>query len=388
MKNLQSTISHLFCNLPREELFWLLSAGQHIAPLSMRRAAMIISRVRLISMLLAASDLLILHWPISDRLDMAWLSTSIGFVILASSFKRSTRMRDAYIALGSMFAIPTVFFAYSFFVLYQNRAGELAPFITALYPFLPLVMVAGLGLFPLTILELSIFAVPVLVAEFISAMLHMDLLTINPLISSTWLVFVLVVVATLSAVSQLAFMISLGLISFRDALTGCLSRASGMEMIGIQYTIAERSDAPLSVAFIDLDNFKSINDKFGHDAGDQVLAAAAKRISSLQRTGDTLVRWGGEEFVLIMTNTSVHQAMLAIERLRSKGLGVRPDNQPLTASIGIAERIQDLTGDWKTLVEIADKRMYEAKRTGKDRIVHTSDTSRFRTDTTGKLTTA
>jgi diguanylate cyclase (GGDEF)-like protein len=372
MVRFQSVLSQLFCNLPREELHWLLSPQEHIAPLAMRRAAMIISRVRLISILLAAPDLFMLQWPMSDRLDMARLFTSIAFVTLAFSFKGSTKMRDAYLALGLMFAIPTVFFAYSFMLVSQHPSGDLTAFVNAIYPFLPIVLVAGLSLFPLTVLELSVFAVPVLAAEVITSMLHMSILTINPLISSSWLVFILVVFAVLSGVSQLAFMIALGLTSFRDALTGGLTRASGVEMIGIQYTIAKRSGSPLSVAFIDLDNFKSINDKFGHDAGDEVLAAAAKRISSLQRTGDTLVRWGGEEFVLIMTNTSIHQAMLAIERLRGKGMGVRPDNQPLTASIGIAEWIEDDAEDWRTLVEIADHRMYEAKRTGKDKMVYTN----------------
>jgi diguanylate cyclase (GGDEF)-like protein len=83
-----------------------------------------------------------------------------------------------------------------------------------------------------------------------------------------------------------------------------------------------------------------------------------------------LVRWGGEEFVLIMPNTFCKEAIMAIERLRTNGFGMRPDVKPMTASIGIAERTEDHADDWKALVDIADQRMYAAKQGGKNRSVH------------------
>ena len=81
-----------------------------------------------------------------------------------------------------------------------------------------------------------------------------------------------------------------------------------------------------------------------------------------------LVRWGGEEFIIIMPNTYCNDAASGIERLRANGLGVRRDGQPITASIGISERIDDQAANWKTLVEIADQRMYKAKHLGKNRV--------------------
>jgi diguanylate cyclase (GGDEF)-like protein len=200
--------------------------------------------------------------------------------------------------------------------------------------------------------------------------MRMDHLNLSPLISTSWLVIVIAIVATLSGMSQLGFMIALVRTALRDALTGCFSRLSGTELLEIQFIISMRSSSPLALAFIDLDNFKSVNDNYGHDAGDQILVNAADHIRASLRTGDMLARWGGEEFILIMPNTYCREAVAAIERLRASGLGLRPDNTPMTASIGIAERTEDHASNWEALVELADQRMYSAKQSGKDRSVH------------------
>jgi len=171
--------------------------------------------------------------------------------------------------------------------------------------------------------------------------------------------------------SQLAFMIALVRQAIRDPLTGVFSRSSGEEVLELQFTIASRSNAALSVAFIDLDHFKNINDKFGHEAGDKALLDMTDIVSHNLRRGDMLTRWGGEEFVLIMPNTDLMQAQAALLRLRGMGFGLRPDGTPLTASIGIAERSADLATDWKTLIDLADQRMYHAKQSGRDQVLST-----------------
>jgi GGDEF domain-containing protein len=83
-----------------------------------------------------------------------------------------------------------------------------------------------------------------------------------------WLLALITGVSTLAGMSQLAFMIALVRQAIRDPLTGVFSRRSGEETLDLQFTIAQRSNAALSIAFIDLDHFKSINDSFGHEAGD------------------------------------------------------------------------------------------------------------------------
>jgi diguanylate cyclase (GGDEF)-like protein len=99
-----------------------------------------------------------------------------------------------------------------------------------------------------------------------------------------------------------------------------------------------------------------------------VLIAMTHNIQSCLRRGDMLTRWGGEEFLLIMPNTDLEQAVQALERLRGHGLGVRPEGAPVTASIGVAERLGDVLDDWRTLVELADHRMYYAKQHGRNQV--------------------
>lgn len=378
MKELrQRILSNIFGEMSREDWLWLLFPGRHMALLSTRRAAMIISRVHLVALIFSVltlifiiPDLLFLPWPTSGYLTLGRIAASAAFVGLIFSCGHSQRMRDAYILLGWMFVIPTLFYIFSSSLLAQPHLNSIEEASTAIYAFLPLIIVAGLSMFPLTALEAVLFASPLIIAEVISSILFVDHLDISPLISTTWLLIVIAMVATLSGMSQLGFMIALVRTALRDALTGCFSRMSGMELLEIQFSLASRSDAPLAIAFIDLDNFKSVNDKYGHEAGDQVLISAGEHIRSLLRTGDILARWGGEEFILIMPNTYCSGAVMAMAKLREAGLGLRPDNQPMTASIGIAERTEDNAPDWKALVDLADKRMYEAKQKGKNRSVY------------------
>jgi diguanylate cyclase (GGDEF)-like protein len=106
----------------------------------------------------------------------------------------------------------------------------------------------------------------------------------------------------------------------------------------IQFHIAARSGAPLSVVFADLDNFKAINDGFGHDAGDSTLNAAAEALRSNLRAGDVLLRWGGEEFAIILPDADCATATKAVARLREWGLGSRPEGGRRTA--------QRIGGNW------------------------------------------
>jgi diguanylate cyclase (GGDEF)-like protein len=188
-------------------------------------------------------------------------------------------------------------------------------------------------------------------------------------LGTAWLLLLIAGVATLASLSQLAFIIVLVRQAIRDPLTGCFSRQSGAELLELQFTISLRGGTPLTVAFVDLDHFKGVNDAYGHEVGDMVLINAAKQISMQLRTGDILARWGGEEFVIIMPDTDIANALIGLERLRAAGIGMRPEGVPLTVSIGLAERISESAADWRALVELADARMYRAKQAGRDRVV-------------------
>jgi diguanylate cyclase (GGDEF)-like protein len=176
-------------------------------------------------------------------------------------------------------------------------------------------------------------------------------------------------VSTLAGLSQLAFIIVLVREAIRDGMTECFSRQSGEELMELQFILSSRSGNPLTAVFLDLDHFKQVNDQFGHDAGDKVIVNATEAVKAHLRMGDMLTRWGGEEFVLIMPNTTTPMACKALARVREYGFGKRPDGTPVTASIGVAERILDGATGWRDLVETADQRMYAAKQAGRNRIV-------------------
>ncbi|HYD59862.1 MAG TPA: GGDEF domain-containing protein [Noviherbaspirillum sp.] len=369
----------VFGALPRDMLRELVLPGRpgtHLPLLARRRAEMIISRVRMVAGLFAvltplwiAIDVLVFAWPVTIMLVVGRIATTIAFVMLAVSFRKSIKMRDAYRALAIMFGIPTLFFIYSHPMLSHFNMAGFSAAIAAGYAFLPFVMIAGLSVFPLTAVESAVFALPVLAAEALVALMQLDMLNWSSHLGAFWLLFLISTVAALAGMSQLSFMMSLVSQATHDGLTGCFSRTSGEELLDIQFHIAARSGAPLSVAFLDLDNFKQINDRHGHEAGDRVLRNAANRLRANLRSGDIVLRWGGEEFVIVLPDANGSTAAAAIARLKEIGLGERPEGGAVTASIGIAERIADSTCDWQQLVDIADQRMYSAKLAGKDRCI-------------------
>ncbi|MDD5423422.1 MAG: sensor domain-containing diguanylate cyclase, partial [Candidatus Omnitrophica bacterium] len=142
---------------------------------------------------------------------------------------------------------------------------------------------------------------------------------------------------------------------------------------------AKMNDSPLSLAMIDMDNFKLYNDTFGHLKGDEAIKDIAKTLSDKSRKNDTVARYGGEEFALIMPSTDKENARLLAERLRAEietffiekqGIQSTPR---MTASIGIATFPQD-ADEKDFLINRADSALYEAKRTGKNKVcIYRSD---------------
>ena len=339
---------------------------------------MIVNRVRLFALLFALLtplwsiiDCLVFPFPLWFALAAMRVVAAAAFAALVVYYKPGGTLADAYRALAILFAIPTTFYLVSHVTLAAFDLRGISAAIGAGYAFLPFVLLAGFAIFPLTLAENLAFASPVLLAQALSGLLRWYTLDWPTFAGSFWLLTLLAGVSTLAGMSQLAFMIALVRQAVRDPLTGIFSRCSGEEMLELHFPAAVRAQAPLSVAFIDLDHFKRINDGFGHEAGDAALKNATEAITLNLRRGDILARWGGEEFVVLLPGTAMDQAVLVVQRIREQGLGVRPDGQPLTASIGLSERIQDQAADWRAMVEIADRRMYAAKSSGRDKIIAT-----------------
>jgi diguanylate cyclase (GGDEF)-like protein len=155
----------------------------------------------------------------------------------------------------------------------------------------------------------------------------------------------------------------------RDWLTGLHNRRYLAREVDRH--AAAPAAGPFSVAVLDLDHFKSINDRFGHEAGDQVLMRVAALLLGELRGQDVVVRTGGEEFVLLMPHTDAGAAAACCERLRRTIRDEAWDRiapgMTLTASVGVATA--DDASDLHALAELADGRLYEAKRSGRDRVV-------------------
>jgi diguanylate cyclase (GGDEF)-like protein len=362
--------------LQDDELPGLLLPHRHITLLTMRRATMIVNRARLIAAMFAVLTPL---WSIIDYLVFPtelWLTLAVMRILVAITFasivfyyRPSGNLLDAYRALALLFFIPTVFYFASHQVLSLFHLTGISAAIGAGYAFLPFVLLAGLAIFPLTALENIALASPILLIHGLSGVISLPLIDWPSYAGAFWLLALLTGVSMLAGMSQLAFMITLVRQAVRDPLTGAFSRRSGEELLGMQFSISLRSDVPLSLAFLDLDHFKAVNDGFGHEAGDLILKGVGQRINSRLRTGDMLIRWGGEEFLLLMPHTDIHQADTAIARLRQHGFGQRPDGEEVTASIGIAERFRDRAPDFHFLLEAADHRMYLAKKRGRNLVV-------------------
>lgn len=159
--------------------------------------------------------------------------------------------------------------------------------------------------------------------------------------------------------------------SMTDTLTGAGNRLALMEQLNREIHVARRYQHPLSVLMIDIDKFKHINDQHGHASGDKVLQELVRLVRLVNRSSDTCYRMGGEEFVVVLSNTHLGGARIIAERLcrAIADLNICTDSGSLriTASIGVAGFCE--TDTVESLVNRADKAMYDAKRSGGNRMV-------------------
>jgi len=156
-----------------------------------------------------------------------------------------------------------------------------------------------------------------------------------------------------------------------DALTGLFNRRAFVETARRELSRSQRHCDSLSVLLFDIDHFKKINDRQGHAMGDRVLKSIGALLSTLARECDVCARWGGEEFVVLLTSTDLEGGSKAAERMRAAIEDMRVDNDdgvriPVTASFGVSTL--HLTEDLDVLIDRADRAMYLAKTSGRNRV--------------------
>ena len=155
-----------------------------------------------------------------------------------------------------------------------------------------------------------------------------------------------------------------------DALTQLPNRRFFLDWMNRSIAMASRNKFSVALYFIDLDGFKQVNDRYGHDAGDEVLRVAAKRFLGLKRESDLLVRLGGDEFAILVAqapdNEQLSSFAARIIAALDAPISIGDETAKVGASIGIAVFPRD-AGSEDALIGAADQAMYQAKQTGKNR---------------------
>ena len=370
-----ANLRQLLTRFQSGELLDLLSSRTHAPYLTRHRTISMIARTRLVAvafsgftLLWIALDAATLPTPQWQMLAMARILSVVIFLSLALGSDKDQSLPQALALLATLLAAPLALYVLASFLFQGATMSGLAAINARLYEALPFIVLAGLCIFPLVMLEGLLFALPVL-GVVVAVQISLAGLNLVELFATVWILGLALGVYLLACATQLHYMMALLHRASYDPLTGALTRRSGVEVIDLQFRLANDQNTALAIAFIDLDHFKAINDAHGHDAGDRALREAAAALHHLLRKADTIVRWGGEEFVIVLANTDAAGVRIVMQRMLQEWLGKRPDGAPLTASIGIAERITDGVDDWAELVKLADERMYLAKQSGRARCV-------------------
>jgi diguanylate cyclase (GGDEF)-like protein len=150
-----------------------------------------------------------------------------------------------------------------------------------------------------------------------------------------------------------------------DVLTGLANRRALEEILAAEISRAHRFAHQLAIVLLDLDRFKEINDSFGHAAGDVMLRAVSRLLTSLARQGDTVARWGGEEFVVVLPETDLAGAQRFAERLRRTIEAHKVGDMQTSASCGVATMLPE--DNVEELLGAADQALYQAKSNGRNR---------------------
>jgi two-component system cell cycle response regulator len=165
--------------------------------------------------------------------------------------------------------------------------------------------------------------------------------------------------------------------AMHDGLTGLLNHAAILEALDNELARAGREDQPLSLMIADLDRFKQINDTYGHLVGDIVLREAARRMKASIRRYDSIGRYGGEEFLIVLAGCEGESARTQAERIReaisSEPFAVGDSSVLVTCSIGVSSRDRNDPVDGASLMREADQALYLAKKSGRNRVAMAGD---------------
>ncbi|WP_404426297.1 diguanylate cyclase [Thalassospira australica] len=289
----------------------------------------------------------------SQTVIMRFLVMAIAIAVLLNrAVSAKWRRRAPYLPMLFLVVAATLLCGFS------GLDFSASPKMLTAHSFLLLGLVVLVAIMPLTLAEAGVMVFPILVLVVFGAQ--------GPVASGyvpvEMILAVLLPLAVLAALVQLYRTIVAAQEIAIDPLTGVYTRAFGMEMLRLNFETAFRKRSPLTVAFVDLDDFKKINDQFGHDYGDRILEEAGRNLAHRFRRADLVIRWGGEEFLVILPDLTLARAGEVMHRVMLPGLADLANGLTQQASYGLAERIEDAISQPHNLIDLADQRMYDAKK--------------------------
>ena len=219
-------------------------------------------------------------------------------------------------------------------------------------------------------------------AALLALAIVMVVVSLDPLDMIGTTVFVLLAMAVsmllgrvLEASNRRAFVLELELHrdARTDALTGLDNRRAMQERGPLELKRALRAGVPVALVLCDIDHFKNINDRHGHEVGDAVLRSVARTLRATVRETDLLGRWGGEEFLAVLVDSDARRAAEVAERMRAAVAAAPLEGvaEPATISIGVATRqhVDTVADAWEALLKEADTHLYRAKSEGRNRVI-------------------
>lgn len=259
-----------------------------------------------ISSVIAGAVILLMQHPMRMSLLRCW--TIGGFVALSFLIANSTTQLGT--ALG---AVPYLWFCVFFGAYLEPREARVQ-----------------------TLLLCACFGIALIFSEV-------------PSTPSLWVIYTATIIITTEAL--LSSNHALRIRARQDPLTGLLNRRGFEESIDPILALAERGDKPTAMVVIDLDGFKEVNDSHGHHEGDRMLARVASSWTSVKRDSDLIARYGGDEFIVALPDTTAEEALVMVERLRA--------SDPLSWSFGLVE--VHSRDDYTGALRLADRILYDAK---------------------------
>lgn len=350
----------------------LLSRRGHAFGFSDSRALYINSRVRMLALLFAVLtplwipiDFLLLEPESFQLMAVVRLFFSLMLLLLYGVPQQDVSLQQAHRRLFALMIMPAVFHLSSLSILASAPHDD----YLICYSFLPFLIIVMHSVFPLTLLE-----------GLRLALLSITMLSLGPLLQGSlwgfsgfanlWLMCLLMGVSLWTQISQLQMKIQLYEEATTDPLTGLLNRRTLMNQLVYIRRQLLRNGRPVALLMMDLDHFKQVNDRYGHQVGDRVLKVFAEILQTQVRSSDYVARFGGEEFLVVLPEARSGDAILLAERILNACRMAAIDlsaSEKIRFSLSIGVGRLEMNSSVEASLSAVDEALYRAKKQGRDR---------------------